>query len=170
MIERRWASSSARETATAFSASKVRLKGQMRTLVPGGEHGRLAAQHLFVAHDATVQADVLQLQLAVDAAHHGVLPRDQRALQADGVRRVAADGHHRLGHLDHVAAALVDFVEPDLHRCCDFLRLWSITPTLRKFVSYETVPQFLGAIVHAIVFKFDEDAHNARLLPQHAPP
>ena len=55
------------------------------------EHARLPAQHLLVAHDAAIQADVLQHQLAVTWStgcphpHHGMLPRDQRALQADRV-------------------------------------------------------------------------------------
>jgi len=34
-IERRWPSSSARVMTGAFSASKVSVKGQMRTFVPG---------------------------------------------------------------------------------------------------------------------------------------
>ena len=87
MIERRWASSSLRLTVTAFSASKVSVKGQMRTFVPGLEDARLPAEHLFLAHQAAIQADVFQHQLAVVHAHDGMLPRDQRALQADRVAR-----------------------------------------------------------------------------------
>ena len=92
MIERRWASNSPRLTVAAFSASKVSVNGQMRTLVPGSKTPRLPAQHLLLADHAAIQADVFQHQLAVRLdAHHGMLPRDQRALQADRVAGIAAD-------------------------------------------------------------------------------
>ncbi len=91
-------------------------EGPDADLRPRHEDRRLTAQHLLVAHQATVQADVLQLQPAVNAAHDRVMPRDQRALQAHGVGGVAADGDQRLGRLDHRAATLVHLVEPDLQR------------------------------------------------------
>ena len=64
------------------------------------EHARLPAQHLLLADDATIQADVLQGSLPLLHPHDGVLPRDQRALQADRVGRVAADGDLAARHLD----------------------------------------------------------------------
>ena len=80
------------------------------------EDGRLSAEHLLVADNATVQSHVLQVQLAVGRPHHGVPPRDQRTLQAYGVGRVTADRDLRIVHFDQGAAAFVDFVVPDFHR------------------------------------------------------
>ena len=46
--------------AAAFSASKVSVKGQMRTLVPGSNTAVCAARDLLVAHHATIEPHVLQ--------------------------------------------------------------------------------------------------------------
>ena len=55
----------------------------MRTLVPGSNTAVCPPSTSFLADQAAIQADVFQLQLAVVQRAHGMLPRDQRALQAD---------------------------------------------------------------------------------------
>ena len=65
MIERRWASSSR----AGDGGGLLRLEGER--VGPNAdfrarlEDGRLPAKHFLVAHDAAIQADVFQVQLAI---------------------------------------------------------------------------------------------------------
>ena len=54
------------------------MKGQMRTFVPGSNTAVCPPEHFLVAHDATVQAHVLQYELPVLRADHGMAPGDKR--------------------------------------------------------------------------------------------
>ncbi len=109
----------------AASASNVSVYGQMRIFVARLEACPLSAEHLGLADQATVEADVLQLQLAAltgHRTHDRVPPRDQRAGQHDVVGRVAADVDLRPGKVQHRPAAFVDFVEPDFHSRASFAK------------------------------------------------
>ena len=116
MIERRWASSSAAGDRGGLLGLEGERVGPDADLGAGLEDGRLAAQHLLVAHHATVQPHVLQVAAGRRATRTTAWRRETSGLCSTtllaGSRPMVISG---VVHLDHRAAALVDLVVPDLH-------------------------------------------------------
>ena len=106
----------ARETAASFSASKVSAEGPSGPWCPARTPPSARPTppprppDNYSGRCSPVAAG------RPPAAHHRVLPGDQRALQQHGVGRIRAHCDLGSADLDHRAATRIDLVEPDFQR------------------------------------------------------
>ena len=120
MIERRCDSRSARLTVAAFSASKVSVNGQIRTLAPGSKTAVCAPETSTSPTTQLFRPTFSRWSFPSLHPHDGVVAGDERTGEHHGVRRIATDGHVRDGDLDHGPPAFIDLVEPDFHAAFAF--------------------------------------------------